>query len=101
MGDMLAAFERFDAAHPDVWRHFERLALELWSKGRRHYSARTILHVIRHHIDTTAHHTDAEFKLNDHWSPFYSRRFLSLHPECGEFFERRLASADALQRTTA
>lgn len=101
MTDMAAAFAVFDGAHPDVWGHFERIALDMWRRGRTHYSARTILHVIRHHVDTTAHHTEAEFRLNDHWSPFYARRFMARYPECGPFFELRPAIADTKERTCA
>ena len=97
---MGAEFDAFDAAHPDVWQHFERIALDIWRRGRPHYSARTILHVIRHHIDTTAHVASAdEFCINNNWSPFYARRFMARHPECGSFFERRVAIADG--RTSA
>lgn len=85
-------FERFHEEHPDVWELFERLAFELIHAGRRLYSARTILHRIRWHFDTSSRSEVP--KINDHHSPFYARMFVERHPEHQNFFEFRRSAAD-------
>lgn len=88
------AWRAFHNANPQVWDLFERFALELVAAGRRHAGARMIWERMRWEILLTTR-GDVEFKLNDHWPPFYARLFLEQHPELGDFFETRTALADA------
>ena len=86
------AFERFHAANPHVYAAFTLYALRLAAKGRRRYSARTIIEVIRwtHDVETTG----PEYRINDHYSPYYARLFHADHPEHAGLFETRKAAAD-------
>jgi hypothetical protein len=70
-----------------VWATFEYHANQVWDSGRRHYSARTIGEVIRHH--TLVQDSSAEFKLNDHTFPDLARLYMMVHPERVGFFELR------------
>lgn len=72
----------------DVCVLFERLALEVWSKGYRHYSSDAILHRIRwsYHIERG----QRDFKCNDHWTATLARWFLLRHPKMEGFFELRV-----------
>jgi len=90
---LVEEFERFDAEHPDVWAHFERVALDLIRRGRKHYSSDAICHVVRWHIETSSQGV-CDFKVNDHFTAFYSRKFGQAHPEHAGFFERRRSVAD-------
>lgn len=86
---MTARFSAIDRALPQVWLQFEALTLELIRSGRRRHSARDVLHRIR---------WDGSLRINDHWSPFYARKFLNAHPEHQGFFEFRASQADPLGR---
>lgn len=82
---------------PHICEHFERIALQMVARGFKHYSARTIIHVMRHHTDL--HDGTSAFKINDHISPALSRWFLGRHPELPEFFEVRERLDDSYSET--
>lgn len=79
----------------DVWLNknwpifmaFEHHAIQVWHRGRRHYSARTIVEYIRHH--TLLSEAEVEFKINDWWTPSLARLHLCLHPDHAGLFELR------------
>lgn len=77
-------------SHPSnwlVWGAFEYHANDAWNKGRRHYSARTIGEVIRHH--TLLADSNADFKVTDWLWPDLARLYMIVHPERAGFFETR------------
>jgi hypothetical protein len=77
-----------------VWDRFKREADWIRSRGRKHYSARTILEVLRH--ESSLADTDAEFKLNNDNVPDLARLYMLA---CGadEFFDVRVqAKAERL-----
>lgn len=85
----------FMAYLPDnlhVYEAFEREALRIVARGFAHYSARTILHVLRHH---SALQEDAggQWKLNNNVSPYLARLFALDHPAHENLFEYREAKA--------
>lgn len=86
--------EHFRQSFPDwlivnfpIFQAFEREAQKVWDKGRKHYSARTIMEVIRH--ETLLSEFDGQYKVNDHATPDCARLYLLLHPEQKGFFELR------------
>lgn len=85
-------FEKFDAAHPDIWQQFESIALDLIHRGKTHYSADSILHVIRFHRDTST--SGADVKINNNFSACYARKWAKRHPDYEKFFERRKSKVD-------
>lgn len=82
--------------NPHVFEMFEREAMRVWYKGFQHYSARTIIHYLRH---MTAMEADpcGYFKVNNNLSPTLARDFLEKHPEIPvEFFETRKADVEKM-----
>jgi hypothetical protein len=84
-------FREWLDANRHVWARFEEEALKVWHKGRRHYSARTIIEFLRH--ETACAELDGPFKLNDHATPDLARLFIARHPQCAELFETRRRAA--------
>lgn len=74
-----------------VWDAFEREALAVARRGFKHYSARTIIHVLRHH--SALAETGSEWKLNNNISPYLARLFALMHPAHANLFEYREAKA--------
>lgn len=91
--------EEFLAALPAnlrVYERFEVEALKVARRGFKHYSARTIIEVLRHH--SALEDVDASFKLNDHATPFYARLFALLNPLHKDLFEFRETKSTAGRR---
>lgn len=70
-----------------IYRAFEELALKMWYSGRKRYSARTIVEVIRWNTDLRD--SSKTWKLNDHFTPGMARLFIEENPRCKGFFELR------------
>jgi hypothetical protein len=73
----------------NIYEEFEKRTLALIERGRRSYSARTIVEVMRH--DSILHSLHGEYKINDHTSPDLARAFSIRHPEHRHFWEYRRA----------
>ena len=85
-----AEFDRFDSDHVDVWLLFRRFALDAIAAGRSRFSADAILHRIRWFTTVEAGAPGASvWKINDHYSAFYARKFVRLMPEHQSLFELR------------
>jgi len=80
---------KFHNEHPEVWDLFVRFTREKIDRGFKHYSARGIFHRIRWETDKPTYEEGLEFKLNDHHSPFYARRFHKVYPQYDGFFHTR------------
>jgi hypothetical protein len=72
-----------------IWREFQRQADLVWGMGFRHYSARTILHFLRHHT-TIAQVGGGAWKINNNWSADFARLYVLMHPDRDTFFEFRV-----------
>lgn len=70
-----------------VWEAFERHANRVWSRGRRHYSARTIIEVMRH--ESAVADNGPEYRLNNNAAPNLARLYMLLYPQAHGFFEVR------------
>lgn len=79
----------FDAANPGMYQAFCREAQSVRAAGFTHYSARTIIHVLRHH--SAVRDGSMEHKINDHISPVLARRLMRDDPSFAGFFELRTA----------
>lgn len=71
---------------PDVVNGFFIEAHKV-AKLRDHYSARTIVHVLRHH--SILEDGDPNFKINDHISPLLARLSMELFPALNGLFSLR------------
>lgn len=70
----------------DVWLLFVQEADRVRATGRKHYGARTILEVIRHHQIIDRRNRD--FVINNNWQADLSRAYMALR-NCHGFFEIR------------
>jgi len=93
MSGLWEKFEEWHDANPHVWGLFVRFAMEAIAVGRPKFSARDIVHRIRWHTNVELRSVD-EFKINDHWSPYYARLFVRVYPEYNWLFELREAEED-------
>jgi hypothetical protein len=80
--------QRFHEAHPEVWDEFVRLAFIAINRGHKSYGARTVWEVLRWNAGVGDGSEDS-FKLNDHYPPFYARRFHRIYPDHDGFFQLR------------
>ncbi len=90
--DFNVKFVQFDNDNPKVWEMFVRFTFELINKGRNRHSARDVIHRIR--WETALRTDDQAFKVNDHWSPCYARKFHAAYPQYKGFFALRPSRAD-------
>lgn len=80
-------FARWLSVNWPIWERFEREANAVYERGRRHYSARTIMEVIRH--ETALAEADGHWKINNSSIPDCARLYLTLYPEREGLFELR------------
>ena len=73
-----------------VYYAFEEEVMKIIKKGFKHYSARTIVHVLRHH--SAVSENGSEWKINDHHSPYLARLFDLAYPNHAGLFEYRLTT---------
>lgn len=79
-----------------VWEAFVAEADKVIARGFSHYSARTILHVLRHH-SATSEVIDG-WKLNNNTSPYLARLFAIMHPVHGTLFAFRETNVERFRR---
>ena len=84
----LPEFPAWLALNRHVWDAFVREADTVWARGRRRYSARTILEYLRH--ESALAEVGGDWKLNNNVQGDLSRLYLLLHPERAGLFETRL-----------
>jgi len=71
-----------------VWKAFEKEAFKVIHAGFKHYSARVIIEVLRHHSNLTEK-SDSGWKINNNIIPYIGRLFALVHPKHAKFFEYR------------
>lgn len=81
--------EAFHREHPEVWNMFVEFALDRISLGFDAYSADAIFHRIRWETARPSYKPGEEFKMNDHYTAFYARRFHRMYPQHNGFFRLR------------
>ena len=86
--DFLPGFAAWLVENGHVWAAFTREASKVWDKGRRKYSARTIIEVLRH--ESALSDSGADYKLNDHATPDLARLYRLTYPERAGLFETRV-----------
>ena len=72
-----------------IWDAFMQESFKVINKGFKHYSARTIIHVLRHH--SAMAENGSMWKINNNISPYLARLFALIHPEHKDLFEYRRA----------
>ena len=86
-----AQFGAYDAENPQVWRAFERIAYEMCARGRKRIGAKAIAERIRWESGVRG---EGEYKINDHWTAFYVRKFQDIYPRFADRFAVRSSAAD-------
>jgi hypothetical protein len=91
MSKLQADFDKFDSANPEVYELFKKFTFDAIHAGYGRYSSDAILHRIRWHTNVETNSADG-FKLNDHHTAYYARKFMLDFPEhCGFFRTRPLS----------
>ena len=71
-----------------IWEAFEAEANKIWNAGRHHYSARTLIEVLRH--ESVLRENGGEgWKINNNYTPSLARLYVFMHPDRLGFFEKR------------
>ena len=86
---MKKSFEEYDKDNPKIWDKFESMALDLISRGKRHYGAKAICEVIRYN---TIVRGTGEYKINNNYTAGYARKFAAKYKNHASFFEFRQKS---------
>ena len=84
-----AEAQAFHNKHPEVWDMFVRFTKDRIQRGFSHYSSDAIFHRIRWETARPDYDKNRDFKLNDHHTAFYGRRFMRMFPEHEGFFRTR------------
>ena len=85
----LSDFEQYDLEHPEIWQQFRGITFNLINRGIKHYGSKAIFEIIRYH--RIVEHSELEFKANNNYTSYYSRKFVKLFPKHESFFEFRKA----------
>lgn len=92
MTDLCVAFDRYDRENPQIYDMFKRFAFEAIKAGRKRLGAAMIIERMR--WETTVAAQDDEFKINQNYAAFYSRKFMNEFPQYTGFFTTRASAAD-------
>jgi len=82
-------FCHFHEAHPEVYRLLVRFTQEAVAAGRTRIGIRMIWERMRWTQWIERRLSDEEFKLNDHYTPFYARLMMAEEPGLADIFETR------------
>ncbi len=82
------SFLRFHIKYPQVYRLFEKFAMQLISKGHKTLGSKMIIERIRWEVATESMDEDG-FKINNNYTCYYSRLFMKNNPQYADYFETR------------
>ena len=80
-----------------VWEAFCDQAFKIRKTGFKHYSARTIVHYLRHHSAITE--ASGQWKINNNYSPYLARLFDKRFPNLAGLWEYRETKRAKLDHT--
>ena len=85
----------YDAKHPQIWKIFERFALQAVTSGRRRFSVSMIIERMRWF--TTVEAKGEPFKISNTMRAYYGRKFLWKHKHLKtDFFTMRPSAFDGM-----
>jgi hypothetical protein len=84
-------FEQYHEAHPQIYAAFEQMALGQIALNRRHGSAKQIVEHLR--MFTGIRAEGEQFKLDNSFTAYYSKKFIADHPDHASFFRTRRAGS--------
>ena len=85
-------FARFHKENPHVYEEIIKIGRQMKARGFKHYSIRTILHIIRWHKHMQTN--DPHFKISNNHSSRYVRLLVKEHPEFDGFFQMNKLRAE-------
>jgi hypothetical protein len=88
-GEFSDEFVAWISENNHIWVAFLSETSKVINKGFKHYSARTIVHVLRHH--SAMQENGSIWKINNNISPYLARLFALMYPEHKDLFEYRRA----------
>jgi hypothetical protein len=87
---MKTSFKKYHESNPQVYKEFERIALQLIKRGYIRIGAKQIVEVIRYH--TMIEGNDG-YKVNNNFTSDYARLFENDHPIYAGYFLKRLCKS--------
>ena len=87
LSEAFAAYKRWDDLNPHFYPLFSRFTLQLANRGHRNIGARLVIERIR--WESMIRTSGDPWKLNDHYTPIYARRFMRDHPRLDGLFRLR------------
>lgn len=79
------AFTEYHKNHPHIYSEFKKLSYKMLATGRKRYSAKMIINVLRWESDLRA--VGEEFKVTDRFQSMYARMLAFHDPQFEDFFE--------------
>lgn len=80
------AFEKYHRDNPEVWKLYERFALEAIASGNK-IGSRAIAERVRWECSVSSKNDD--FKVNNNYTASYAHIFMAKYPEHRGYFETR------------
>ena len=89
--DLERDFRAFHERNPQVYDELVRLAREAKRAGAKKLSTRMLWEVMRWNQRSylTTDDPGSEYRLNDHYTPYYARLIMDSEPDLAGFFEVR------------
>lgn len=82
-------FVKFHIANPHIFDQLKKMALVLKKVGHKRWGMRNLWEKLRYDLAIANNSGSSEYKLNDHFPPFYARLLMRDVPELDGFFEIR------------
>lgn len=87
--EMRKQAQDFHDKHPDVWRMFKAYTISLINRGFKNYGAKSVMERIRWEKAYADENGINTFKINNNYTAFYARRFMTMYPLYEGFFRLR------------
>ena len=84
--ELKQAFKKYHKDNPHIYKRFCELAKRMKATGRKYYSSKMLINVIRWETDLAG---NDEFKINDKYQSFYGRLLVHHDPSFDGFFQFR------------
>lgn len=76
----------YDRLNPQVWEYFKLFSLQMLNRGYKRIGSKMIFERIRWETMISG---DGTFKVNNNYTPYYSRKFEHEYPEHEGVFSKR------------
>ena len=87
-------FVAFHETNPAVYFALQKLANQMWERGRRRIGIAMLFEVLRWDYYLNTNDPNSEFKLNNNYRAHYARMLMSNHPEWVGLFKTKKVKGD-------